>query len=69
MPAVFAPGDLAVPGWNNMHTKFLDRLRSTGVEPDGINYAVNTHLHFDHVGWHTHMVDGPGGPRSRLPGT
>jgi glyoxylase-like metal-dependent hydrolase (beta-lactamase superfamily II) len=47
-----------VPGWDNMHTDFLDRLRSTGVEPDEIDFVVNTHLHFDHVGWHTRLVDG-----------
>jgi glyoxylase-like metal-dependent hydrolase (beta-lactamase superfamily II) len=48
----------AVPGWNNMHTEFLDRLRSTGVEPAEVDFVVNTHLHFDHVGWHTRLVDG-----------
>jgi glyoxylase-like metal-dependent hydrolase (beta-lactamase superfamily II) len=41
-----------------MHTDFLDRLRRTGVAPDGIDFVVNTHLHFDHVGWHTRLVDG-----------
>jgi glyoxylase-like metal-dependent hydrolase (beta-lactamase superfamily II) len=49
---------IAVPGWNNMHTDFLDRLRSTGVELAEIGFVVNTHLHFDHVGWHTRLVDG-----------
>jgi glyoxylase-like metal-dependent hydrolase (beta-lactamase superfamily II) len=48
----------AVPGWDNLHTDFLDRLDATGVEPRGIDHVLNTHLHFDHVGWHTHMVDG-----------
>ncbi len=49
---------IAVPGWNNLHTAFLDRLRSTTVEPDEIDLVVNTHLHFDHVGWHTRLVNG-----------
>ena len=49
---------VAVPGWNNLHTDFLGRLRSTGVAPDEIDFVVNTHLHFDHVGWHTQLVDG-----------
>ncbi|HEX3206626.1 MAG TPA: MBL fold metallo-hydrolase [Propionibacteriaceae bacterium] len=48
----------AVPGWNDMHTDFLDRLLGTGVEPDEVDFVVNTHLHFDHVGWHTRLVDG-----------
>jgi glyoxylase-like metal-dependent hydrolase (beta-lactamase superfamily II) len=48
----------AVPGWDNLHTDFLDRLHAAGVEPGGIDRVVNTHLHFDHVGWHTRLVNG-----------
>ena len=48
----------AVPGWNDLHTDFLDRLASAGVHPGDVDYVVNTHLHFDHVGWHTRLVDG-----------
>ena len=48
----------AVPGWGNLHTDFLDRLRAAGVALDTVNYVVNTHLHFDHVGWHTSLVNG-----------
>jgi glyoxylase-like metal-dependent hydrolase (beta-lactamase superfamily II) len=48
----------AVPGWDNMHTDFLDRLLGIGVELDEVDFVVNTHLHFDHVGWHTRLVDG-----------
>ncbi|HEU4908054.1 MAG TPA: MBL fold metallo-hydrolase, partial [Propionibacteriaceae bacterium] len=48
----------AVAQWNNLHTNFLDRLRAVGVAPDGIDYVINTHLHFDHVGWHTQFADG-----------
>jgi len=48
----------AVPGWNDLHTDFLDRLASTGVQPGNVDYVVSTHLHFDHVGWHTRLVDG-----------
>jgi hypothetical protein len=35
----------AVPGWGNLHTDFLDRLRAAGVALDIVNYVVNTHLH------------------------
>jgi glyoxylase-like metal-dependent hydrolase (beta-lactamase superfamily II) len=58
MPRSSALQMWAVPGWDNLHTDFLDRLDATGVEPHGIDHVLNTHLHFDHVGWHTHMVDG-----------
>ena len=33
---------VAVPGWNNLHTDFLGRLRSIGVAPDEIDFVVNT---------------------------
>jgi glyoxylase-like metal-dependent hydrolase (beta-lactamase superfamily II) len=59
---------VAVPGWDNLRTDFLDRLQATGGEPGGIDYVVNTHLHFDHVGWHTQLVGGawrPTFPRAR----
>jgi glyoxylase-like metal-dependent hydrolase (beta-lactamase superfamily II) len=48
----------AVPSWINLRTDFLDRLRAAGVEAGEIDYVVNSHLHFDHVGWHTRLVDG-----------
>jgi glyoxylase-like metal-dependent hydrolase (beta-lactamase superfamily II) len=56
---------VAVPGWDNLRTDFLGRLRSAGVEPDEIDFVVNTHLHFDHVGWHTQLVDGAWQPTFR----
>ena len=49
---------VAVPGWDKLQTNFLDRLEAAGGAPSGIDYVVNTHLHFDHVGWHTQLVDG-----------
>jgi hypothetical protein len=30
----------AVPGWDNLHTDFLDRLDATGVEPHGIDHVL-----------------------------
>lgn len=48
----------AVPGWENLHTDFLDRLQVAGVARGGVDYVVNTHLHFDHVGWHTQLING-----------
>jgi glyoxylase-like metal-dependent hydrolase (beta-lactamase superfamily II) len=48
----------AVPGWDDLQTDFLSRLQTAGVAPGDVDYVVNTHLHFDHVGWHTELVDG-----------
>jgi glyoxylase-like metal-dependent hydrolase (beta-lactamase superfamily II) len=37
---------------------FLDRLAAAGVRPEDVDVVVNTHLHNDHVGWNTRLVDG-----------
>jgi len=44
--------------WNDLHTDFLERLRRVLPSPDDVSRVVSTHLHFDHVGWNTHEVDG-----------
>ncbi|MFF9490624.1 MBL fold metallo-hydrolase [Streptomyces sp. NPDC014676] len=37
---------------------FLDRLAAAGVRPEDVDLVVNTHLHDDHVGWNTRLVEG-----------
>ncbi|GAB3600450.1 MBL fold metallo-hydrolase [Kineococcus gypseus] len=37
---------------------FLDRLAAAGVDPQDVDLVINTHLHNDHVGWNTRLVDG-----------
>jgi glyoxylase-like metal-dependent hydrolase (beta-lactamase superfamily II) len=34
------------------------QLAAHGIEPEQIDIVVNTHLHFDHCGWNTRVVDG-----------
>ncbi|HKA03138.1 MAG TPA: MBL fold metallo-hydrolase, partial [Acidimicrobiales bacterium] len=48
----------ANPGWNDLDTSFLDDMVAAGFPPDSIDVVVCTHLHVDHVGWNTHLVDG-----------
>ena len=36
----------------------VENLRAVGVSPDQIDVVVNTHLHFDHCGGNTTVVDG-----------
>lgn len=42
---------------DHLQTDFLSVLRHAGFEPGDIDVVVNTHLHFDHVGWNT-RIDG-----------
>jgi len=44
--------------FNDMHTPFLEDLASCGFVPHDINLVCCTHLHYDHVGWNTHLENG-----------
>jgi glyoxylase-like metal-dependent hydrolase (beta-lactamase superfamily II) len=57
-----------VPTWNQQQIPFLDRFREAGFDPLTVDSVVCTHLHVDHVGWNTMLVDGewrPTFPESR----
>lgn len=47
-----------LPTWNNLQTRFLDDFRAAGHSPQEIALVLCTHLHADHVGWNTRLVDG-----------
>jgi len=42
-----------IPGWNGLHTRFLEDLAATGAPRESIDTVLCTHLHVDHVGWNT----------------
>ncbi|NWK94858.1 MBL fold metallo-hydrolase [Sphingobium lactosutens] len=46
------------PIWNQMQTDFLSKMNAAGFSPESIDVVVCTHLHLDHVGWNTMLVDG-----------
>ena len=48
----------SVPMWNNRTTPFLQTLSAAGFPPESIDMVICTHLHVDHVGWNTRLVDG-----------
>jgi glyoxylase-like metal-dependent hydrolase (beta-lactamase superfamily II) len=50
--------DRAIPTWNNRQGPFLDDLTAAGFPPESIDTVLCTHLHVDHVGWNTRLVDG-----------
>jgi glyoxylase-like metal-dependent hydrolase (beta-lactamase superfamily II) len=47
----------SVPTWSKMHGPFLDDLTAAGCPPDSIDTVLCTHLHVDHVGWNTMLVN------------
>ncbi len=49
-------------------TRLEDSIRKAGFEPDDIDIVLNTHLHFDHAGGNTRVVDNdvePAFPQAR----
>ena len=54
--------------WNELHGPFLDDLAKAGFAADAVDTVLCTHMHVDHVGWNTRLVDGawrPTFPRAR----
>lgn len=46
------------PRWNLMQSDFLQRFEGAGFATDAVDIVMCTHLHVDHVGWNTRLVDG-----------
>ncbi|MGH9716454.1 MAG: MBL fold metallo-hydrolase [Candidatus Acidiferrales bacterium] len=51
-----------IPHCTDMQTAFLEDMASAGFPPDTIDTVLCTHLHFDHVGWNTRLVNGRWAP-------
>ena len=47
-----------IPAWSHLQTDFLHQLEAAGYARESIDYVLCTHLHVDHVGWNTMLVDG-----------
>jgi glyoxylase-like metal-dependent hydrolase (beta-lactamase superfamily II) len=55
-------------GGNPLATSFLQHLMDAGWSRDSVDAVLCTHLHVDHVGWNTMLVDGkwvPTFPKAR----
>lgn len=48
----------ALPIFHQLNEPWLERLAAAGVTPEEVDYVLLTHLHTDHIGWNTHLVDG-----------
>jgi glyoxylase-like metal-dependent hydrolase (beta-lactamase superfamily II) len=44
--------------WHRMQTPWLANFTAAGVAPEDIDFILCTHLHVDHVGWNTRLVNG-----------
>jgi glyoxylase-like metal-dependent hydrolase (beta-lactamase superfamily II) len=48
--------------FDRLRTPYLARFQDIGVSPGDVDYVLHTHLHVDHVGWNTTLVDGRWAP-------
>ncbi len=47
------------PEWAGRSSgRFMSALTAAGVGPGDVDYVLCTHLHNDHIGWNTMLVDG-----------
>lgn len=57
-----------MPLFDHLDEPYLDRLAAAGVVPHDVDHVLITHLHIDHVGWNTRLVEGiwmPTFPKAR----
>ena len=46
------------PRYHEQSWPYLENLAASGFLPEEIDFVLCTHLHVDHVGWNTRLVDG-----------
>jgi glyoxylase-like metal-dependent hydrolase (beta-lactamase superfamily II) len=44
--------------FHQLNTDWLERLAAMGVAPESVDFVMCTHMHADHVGWNTRLLDG-----------
>lgn len=54
-----------LPIFSHLQTDFLGNLAAAGFQPEDIDVVVCSHIHVDHVGWNTRLVDGRWEPTFR----
>lgn len=57
-PCVGNGKHLELPFWNELDLPWLHDFRAAGFDPAAVDLVIHTHLHEDHIGWDTHVVDG-----------
>jgi glyoxylase-like metal-dependent hydrolase (beta-lactamase superfamily II) len=46
------------PLGDGLHTQFIEEMKAAGYPREKVDCVICTHLHVDHVGWNTMLVDG-----------
>jgi glyoxylase-like metal-dependent hydrolase (beta-lactamase superfamily II) len=46
------------PQFDEGKADYLGELAALGVKPEEVTHVMCTHLHWDHVGWNTQLING-----------
>lgn len=46
------------PAFSHLNSNYLGTLAAAGCRPEDVDFVMCTHLHWDHIGWNTQLVDG-----------
>lgn len=46
------------PMWDHKQGDYLAKLAAAGVAPESVDFVMCTHMHADHVGWNTKLLNG-----------
>jgi glyoxylase-like metal-dependent hydrolase (beta-lactamase superfamily II) len=49
---------MSFPQWNGRQGDYLKNLAAAGLSPEDIDFVFCTHMHLDHTGWNTRLIDG-----------
>ena len=44
--------------FDHLNTDYIGALARAGIRPEQVDFVMCTHLHWDHVGWNTRLLDG-----------
>ncbi len=49
---------MPMEGMHMLSTNYMRDMQAEGYRPEDMDFVLCTHLHVDHVGWNTRLVDG-----------
>jgi glyoxylase-like metal-dependent hydrolase (beta-lactamase superfamily II) len=49
---------MPMEGMHMLSTNYMRDMQTEGYQPEDMDFVLCTHLHVDHVGWNTRLVDG-----------
>ena len=49
---------MPMEGMHMLSTNYMRDMQAEGYQPEDMDFVLCTHLHVDHVGWNTRLIDG-----------